>query len=122
MREGQQLHRRTGGVHAVALYNGAGELVTLCEDVGRHNAMDKAIGYCLLRGIPLDDKMVLCSGRLSYEMVTKTIRAHVPILASVSTPTALAVEIADRFNLTVVGYLRGGRMTVYTHPERIALP
>ena len=96
-----------------------GELIILCEDVGRHNAVDKGFGYCLMRGVPLPDKMLLCSGRLSYEMVSKAIRLKLPILASVSAPTALAVQLADRFGLTVVGYLRGGHMTIYTNPQRI---
>lgn len=119
MREAQVLHKHVGGVHAAALFDRDGELMVLCEDVGRHNAVDKAIGYCLLRGIPLQDTSLLCSGRLSYEMVTKTIRAGLPLLASVSAPTALAVDIASRYGLTIVGYLRGGRMTIYCHPERI---
>jgi FdhD protein len=122
MRAAQHLHREVGGVHAAALFDRQGELVILCEDVGRHNAVDKAVGHCLLRGIPLDDKALLCSGRLSYEMVTKAIRVGLPVLASVSTPTALAVQIATEFDLTLIGYLRGGRMTVYAHHERIKEP
>jgi len=120
MRGGQALHEGVGGVHAAALCDAEGREIVVCEDVGRHNAVDKAVGHCLLRGIPLERTMLLCSGRLSYEMVTKVIRVGIPVLASVSTPTALAVRLAERFNLTVVGYLRGSRMTVYTHPERIA--
>jgi FdhD protein len=120
MRAGQQLHKSVGGVHAAVLCDADGQAIVVCEDVGRHNAVDKAIGYCLLRGMPLDRTMLLCSGRLSYEMVTKVVRVGIPILASVSTPTALAARLAERFGLTVVGYLRGSRMTVYTHPERIA--
>lgn len=119
MRARQNLHESVGGVHAAALCDVDGRAIAVCEDVGRHNAVDKAVGYCLLRGIPLDRTMLLCSGRLSYEMVTKVIRVGIPVLASVSTPTALAVRLAERFGLTVVGYLRGNRMTVYTHPERI---
>ena len=119
MRSAQRMHKEVGGVHAAALFDRAGDLVVLCEDVGRHNAVDKAVGHCLMRGIPLDDKQLLCSGRLSYEMVTKAVRMGLPVLASVSAPTALAVQLADQFNLTCVGYLRGTRMRVYTHPERI---
>ena len=119
MREAQQLHKAVGGVHGAALFDLEGNLVVLCEDVGRHNAVDKAIGYSVLRGIPLEDKILLCSGRLSYEMVTKVIRVRLPVLVSVSAPTALAVQIADTFGLSMVGYLRGGKMTLYTHPERI---
>lgn len=121
MRAGQHLHEGVGGVHAAALCDAEGQAIVVCEDVGRHNAVDKAVGYCLLRGIPLERTMLLCSGRLSYEMVTKVVRAGIPVLASVSTPTALAVRLAERFGLTVVGYLRGDRMTVYTHPERILM-
>ncbi|MBN1399771.1 MAG: formate dehydrogenase accessory sulfurtransferase FdhD [Anaerolineae bacterium] len=119
MRAAQRMHQQVGGVHAAALFDRQGELVILCEDVGRHNAVDKAIGHCFLRGIALRDKLLLCSGRLSYEMVTKAVRVGLPVLASVSAPTALAAQIAEQFNLTVIGYLRGRRMTVYTHAERI---
>jgi len=119
MRAGQHLHEGVGGVHAAALCEADGQVIVVCEDVGRHNAVDKAVGHCLLQGIPLDRTMLLCSGRLSYEMVTKAIRVGIPILASISTPTALAVRLADQFGLTVVGYLRADRMTIYTHPERI---
>jgi len=107
MRDAQVLHKHVGGVHAAALFDPSGELLILCEDVGRHNAVDKALGHCLLHGIPLTEVSILCSGRLSYEMVTKAIRAGIPLLASVSAPTALAVNIADRYGLTTVGYLRG---------------
>ncbi len=120
LRDHQKAFDKTGGLHAAALFDATtGELRVVREDVGRHNAVDKAVGHCLLRGIPLERTMLLCSGRLSYEMVTKVIRVGIPVLASVSTPTALAVRLAERFGLTVVGYLRGSRMTVYTHPERI---
>jgi len=119
MRDRQELRQNVGGVHAAALFTPEGELAILCEDVGRHNAVDKAIGWCLLRGVPLSDKLLLCSGRLSYEMVTKAIRAGLPIIASVSAPTALAVSIAESLNLTLIGYVRGGRMTIYTHPQRV---
>lgn len=119
MRAGQRLHQEVGGVHAAALFEANGELVALAEDIGRHNAVDKVIGYCLLRGIPLTNKLLLSSGRLSYEMTTKAIRVGIPVLASVSAPTALAVQLAERFGLTLIGYLRGRKMTVYTHPERV---
>lgn len=119
MNEAQVLHRQVGGIHAAALFDAHGHLVVLCEDVGRHNAVDKAIGHCLLNGVALTDKLLLCSGRLSYEMVTKAIRVGLPIVASVSTPTALAAQLAERYNLTLIGYLRDGRMTLYAHPERV---
>jgi len=119
MRDAQWLRRQVGGVHAAALFDTGGQLVVVREDVGRHNAVDKVVGYCFVHGISLDDKVLLCSGRLSYEMVTKAIRIGIPILASISTPTALAVEIARRFNLTLVGYLRDGHLSVYAHPWRV---
>ena len=119
MAQAQQVHQHAGGVHGAALYDPHGQVVVLCEDVGRHNAVDKAFGHCLLRDIPVRDKILFCSGRLSYEMVSKAVRLGLPVLASVSAPTALAVQLAERFGLTVIGYVRGGRMTVYTHPQRI---
>ncbi len=94
-------------------------IVTLSEDIGRHNAVDKVIGTCLLRGMSLTDKVLLTSGRASYEMVTKAIRLGIPIVASISAPTALAVQLSEDRGLTLIGYLRGSRMNVYTHPERI---
>jgi FdhD protein len=119
LRAAQQLHQHVGGVHAAGLFSAEGKLVILCEDIGRHNAVDKALGYCLLRDMPLDDKLLLTSGRLSYEMALKAIRMGVPILASVSAPTALAVQLAETYHLTLIGYLRAERLTVYTHPQRI---
>jgi FdhD protein len=122
LRQGQSLHSEVGGVHAAALFDAAGALLAVAEDVGRHNAVDKVIGHCLLRGIDLEDRLLLCSGRLSYEMVSKAVRMRIPVLISLSAPTALAVHLAERFGLTMVGYLRGGRMTVYTGGERIRPP
>lgn len=120
MREQQAVHREVGGTHAAALFRADGELVIIAEDIGRHNAVDKAIGHCLLRGIDLTTTVMLTSGRASYEMAAKAIRAHIPIVASVSAPTALAVELAEDRGLTLIGYLRGGSMDVYTHPGRVA--
>jgi FdhD protein len=93
--------------------------VVVCEDIGRHNAVDKATGYCLLRGIPLHDKMLVSTGRASYDMVAKGVRLGVPIIASISSPTSLAVELAERLNCTLLGYLRGKALNVYTHRWRI---
>jgi FdhD protein len=119
MREQQTVHRHVGGTHAAVLFDKSGRVITLAEDIGRHNAIDKAVGYCLLRGISLHDKVLLTSGRASYEMATKAIRVGIPIIASVSAPTSLAVQLAEDRGLTLIGYLRGGRMNVYTHPERV---
>lgn len=119
LRQAQELYKLSGGVHAAALFDGDGNLLTLQEDLGRHNAIDKAIGYCLLRGIPLKNHILLATGRASYEMVTKSLRVGIPIIVSVSAATALAAQIAQDRGATLVGYLRGGRMSVYTHPWRI---
>lgn len=119
MRERQDIHHTVGGTHAAVIFDASGKAITLAEDIGRHNAIDKAVGYCLLRGIALHDKILLTSGRASYEMATKAVRVGIPIIASVSAPTSLAVQLAEDRGLTLIGYLRGGRMNVYTHPERI---
>jgi FdhD protein len=119
MREGQDTHREVGGTHAAALFTCDGQVVVIAEDIGRHNAVDKAIGHCLLRGIGLADKILVTSGRASYEMASKALRVGIPVVASVSAPTALAVHLAENGGLTLIGYLRGRRMNVYTHPERV---
>ena len=121
MLDAQELRKTVGGVHAAGVFHADGSMVVVCEDIGRHNAVDKAIGHCLLRGVPLGDKVLLCSGRLSYEMVMKAIRAGFPVLASITVPTSLAVSLAGLYNLTLVGHLRGERMTIFTHPERVLL-
>jgi FdhD protein len=119
MRDLQVVHRQIGGVHAAAVFGPTGRAIILAEDIGRHNAMDKAIGHCLLRGLAMHDKTLITSGRASYEMVTKAIRAGIPIVASVSAPTSLAVQLAHDRGLTLIGYLRGSQMNVYTHPDRL---
>jgi len=119
MRDLQSVHRQVGGTHSAALFDAAGRALVLAEDIGRHNAVDKATGHCLLRGVALHDKMLVTSGRASYEMVIKAVRLGVPIVATISAPTSLAVQLAQDRGLTLVGYLRGGRMNIYTHGERI---
>ncbi len=122
MREAQTVFESTGGLHAAALFTPRGELVTLREDVGRHNALDKLIGSQVLAGVlPLAERIVLVSGRLSFELVQKAAAAGVPILAAVSAPSDLAVEAADRLGVTIVGFLRGTSFNVYSHVERLDL-
>ncbi len=116
----QAAYRAAGGIHAAAVFDARGQAVVVCEDIGRHNAVDKATGYCLLRGIPLHDKMLVSTGRASYDMVAKGVRLGVPIVASISSPTSLAVELAEALNCTLLGYLRGKKLNVYTHRWRIA--
>jgi FdhD protein len=119
-RPSQETYGRTGGLHAAALFDAAGNLIVLREDIGRHNAVDKVIGWALLRGrIPLNDCVLLASGRGGFEIVQKSIVAGIPVVASVSAPSSLAVELARRMRLTLVGFLRGQRFVIYSCEERI---
>ena len=116
----QPAFARTGGLHATGLFRPGGELVCAREDVGRHNAMDKVIGWALQRGLTPLHPLVLCvSGRLSFELVQKAAVAGAPVLVGVGAPTSLAVSLADDRGLTLCGFARHGRMNVYTGPERI---
>ena len=110
----------TGGVHASGLFSVAGELILVREDVGRHNALDKLVGWALAAGrIPLDDNVLLVSGRVSYEILQKSIAAGIPIVAAVGAPSSLAIELAEQFGVTLVGFLRGGAMNAYAGAERL---
>lgn len=118
----QAAYRVAGGIHAAGVFDTSGRCLVVCEDVGRHNAVDKVAGYCLLRGIPLGDKLLVSTGRASYDMVAKGVRLGVQVLVSISSPTSLAVELAELLNCTLVGYLRGKALNVYTHSWRILPP
>jgi FdhD protein len=119
LRAAQPVFDRTGGLHAAALFNSTGELAVLREDIGRHNAVDKVVGWALLQGmIPLCTHVLLVSGRGGFEIIQKAIAAGVPIVASVSAPSSLAVQLARELNLTLIGFLRGRRFVIYSGESR----
>jgi FdhD protein len=117
----QHAFAETGGVHGAALFTGAGRLVTVREDVGRHNAVDKVVGFALRADLmPLSGHALLVSGRISYEIVQKALAARIPVVAAVSAPSSLAVELAERAGMTLVAFLRGRTFNVYGARERVA--
>jgi len=123
LRDAQAVFETTGGLHAAGLFDLDGHLVALREDVGRHNALDKLVGSQLLAGmLPLSDRILLVSGRVSLEIVQKAAVAGVPILAAISAPSDLAVDAAQRLGQTLIGFVRGAGFNVYAHPARVALP
>jgi len=119
MQEHQQVFSLTGGAHAAAIFNQGGQILAVAEDLGRHNALDKVIGRVLLEGGSFERCGVLLSSRLSLEMVAKAIRAGFEMIAAIGAPTSLAIEIAQHFGITLCGFVRNDRATLYTHPHRI---
>jgi FdhD protein len=119
MRERQLIFEETGGSHAAAIFDSTGEVLAVAEDLGRHNALDKVIGTVLLERGNLAGCGVVLSSRLSLEMVLKAVRAGLEVMLAVSAPTSLAIEVAEKFGVTLCGFVRGKRATVYSHPQRI---
>ena len=121
LRERQSLFARTGGLHAAGLFSLAGDLLEVREDIGRHNATDKLVGTFLVRGeLPLSNRLLMVSGRTGFEIVQKAFAAGIPIVASVSAPSSLAVALAETGGVTLVGFLRDRRFNVYANPGRVA--
>lgn len=123
----QVLFDATGGSHAAAIFDRGGRVVAFAEDIGRHNALDKAVGMRLLSGGRMESLGAVLSGRISLELVVKAVRAGVEVIAGVSAPSSLAIDAAERWNITLCGFVRGGRgaggrANIYTHPDRIAEP
>lgn len=116
--QSSELFQATGGVHSAALCRGE-EIIAFDEDIGRHNAVDKIFGHCLMEGISIEDAFVITSGRISSEILLKVVRRGIPLLISRSAPTELGARLADNLGVTLIGFVRGRRMNIYSHSERI---
>jgi FdhD protein len=122
LRAAQRLFEATGGIHAAGLFEAGGALQVAAEDVGRHNAVDKVIGRMIMAdALPLADRLLFVSGRASYEIVQKAFLAGIPLVAAVSAPSSLAIELAAEAGITLAGFVRGDTFNIYTHPERIEI-
>jgi FdhD protein len=119
LRAQQQLFSRTGGIHAAGLFDFRAALLAIREDIGRHNAVDKVLGAAWDKGIPTNEAILMVSGRLGFEILQKAVAAGIPIVASVSAPSSLAISLAAELGVTAIGFVRGSSMNIYTHPYRV---
>lgn len=119
MDQKQSLFRQTGGIHSASLFSKDGEIKMQFEDIGRHNAVDKIVGWALMNDFNLSTSMLLVSGRCGYEIVHKAAMAKIPLIISIGAPSSLAVELADKINVTIVGFFKKNQHNIYTHPQRI---